>query len=208
MIDNIDRKILALLQEDARMTNAEIARHLGMAPSATLERIRRLQNTGIIREFVACIDPGSVDLGLLAYVAIKTNENRVKWDVGEMIASIPEVLEVHDIAGEDCYLVKLRTRDTESLYELLRDNFGTNEAIASTRTTIVLQTVKETIRLPLASNIDEEKSFPGASNRDISIAGYESASEGQEKNIKNEDGTQNKESASKSSSHRKKGIDR
>ncbi len=149
MIDNTDREILALLQEDARMTNADIARHLKMAPSAVLERVRKLKKDGVVREFTARLDPRAVEFGLLAFVSIKTNEKRARWDVGEMLAKIPEVLEIHDIAGEDCYLVKLRTKDTTSLYELLRDRLGPNEAITSTKTTIVLRTSKDTTRLPI-----------------------------------------------------------
>lgn len=151
MIDDIDRKILSLLQKDARMPNAEIARRLKMAPSGILERLRRLRERGIIRAYMTHLDPRALDFGLLAFVFIKTNEKRVKWDVGEIIAKIPEVLEVHDIAGEDCYVVKLRTKDTESLYRLLRDNFGSIDAIASTRTTIVLRSTKDTTELPLGN---------------------------------------------------------
>ena len=151
MLDDIDHKILSLLQKDARMPNAEIARQLKMAPSGILERLRRLKERGIIKAYMTHLDPKALDFGLLAFVFIKTNEKRVKWDVGKIIAKIPEVLEVHDIAGEDCYVVKLRTKDTESLYRLLRDNFGSIDAIASTRTTIVLRSTKDTTELPLGN---------------------------------------------------------
>jgi len=149
MIDNIDRKILSLLQRDARMPNAEIARRLKMAPSGILERLRKLKDQGIIKEYVTHLDSKVLDFGLLAFVYIKTNEKRVKWDVGEIVSKIPGVLEVHDIAGDECYVVKLRTKDTDSLYRLLRDHFGSIDAIASTRTTIVLRTLKETAELPI-----------------------------------------------------------
>lgn len=149
MIDDIDHKILSFLQINARISNAEIARRLKMAPSGILERLRRLKERGIIKAYLTHLDPKSLDFGLLAFIFIKTNEKRVKWDVGEIMAKIPGVLEVHDIAGEDCYVVKLRTKDTESLYRLLRDNFGSIDAIASTRTTIVLRTLKDTTELPL-----------------------------------------------------------
>lgn len=149
MLDNIDKKILSLLQKNARLPNAEIARRLKMAPSGILERLRKLKDRGIIKEYVTQLDPKALDFGLLAFVYIKTNEKRVKWDVGEIVSKIPGVLEVHDIAGDECYVVKLRTKDTESLYRLLRDDFGSIDAIASTRTTIVLRTLKETSDLPL-----------------------------------------------------------
>lgn len=149
MIDAIDLKILSIIQNDARISNAEIARQLKMAPSGILERIRKLQKKDIIKGYMTFLNPKSLDLGLLAFVFIKTNEKREKWDVGEIVARIPEVLEVHDIAGEDCYLVKLRTKNTDTLFRLIRDKFSKIPAIASTRTTIVLQTMKETIQLPL-----------------------------------------------------------
>jgi len=150
MIDDTDLKILSLLQVNARISNAEIARRLKMAPSGILERLRRLKERGIIKAYVTHLDSKALDFGLLAFVFIKTNEKRVKWDVGEIVAKIPGVLEVHDIAGEDCYVVKLRTKDTESLYRLLKSDFGSIDAIASTRTTIVLRSIKDTNELPLS----------------------------------------------------------
>ena len=149
MLDNIDVEILSILQSNARISNAEIARQLGMAPSGILERIRKLNEQGIIQGYHTRLNPKAVDMDLLAYVHVKTNEKREKWDVAEIVSKLPEVLEVHDVAGEDCYLVKLRTKDTESLYELLRDRFGSIPSIVSTRTTIVLRTVKDTHVLPL-----------------------------------------------------------
>ena len=149
MIDSIDVKILSLLQKNARISNAEIARQLNMAPSGILERIRKLKERGIIEGYITHLNPKVLNMDLLAYVFIKTNEKREKWDVAEMVAEIPEVLEIHDIAGEDCYLVKLRTKSTDALYELLRTKFGSIPSIASTRTTIVLRTIKETTMLPL-----------------------------------------------------------
>jgi len=104
MIDYIDRKIMSLLQNDARIPNAEIARRLKMAPSGILERLRKLKDRDIIKEYVTHLDPKSLDFGLLAFVFIKTNEKRIKWDVGEIVSKIPGVLEVHDIAGDECYI--------------------------------------------------------------------------------------------------------
>lgn len=149
MLDDIDRKILSMIQKDARLSNAEIARRLKMAPSGILERLRKLKEKGIIKDYVTLVNPKSVDMGLLAFVFIKTSEKSEKWDVGEMVAKIPEVLEVHDIAGEDCYLVKLRTKDTDTLYQLLREKFGRINAINASKTTIVLRTIKETNQLPI-----------------------------------------------------------
>jgi Lrp/AsnC family leucine-responsive transcriptional regulator len=149
-VDDVDLKILSMLQGDGRISNVEIARQLKLAPSGTLERIRKLRNRGVIQEFTARLNPKDLEMGLLAFVFLKTGTAGEKWDVGAMVAEIPEVLEVHDIAGDDCYIIKIRTRDTDSLYRLLRDKLGRIGSILSSRTTIVLRTVKESTRIPLA----------------------------------------------------------
>ena len=149
MIDDIDLKILALLQEDARTSNAEIARRVGMVPSGIFERLRKLEERGLIRAYETRLDPKPLGLGLLAFVFVRAEERVGSPATGEALAAIPEVLEVHHVAGEDCYLVKVRAADTEALGRLLREGFGAVATVRSTRTTIVLSTVKETARLPL-----------------------------------------------------------
>lgn len=144
----IDGQILTILQSDARISNAEIARQIGLAPSAVLERIRKLEDRGIIRGYRTDIDPHSVDCGLTVFVAVKTSECGA--DAEEALVAIPEVLEVHDVAGEDSYLLKVRTKDTEALGRLLREKIKPIPNVLSTRTTVVLQTFKETNALPLS----------------------------------------------------------
>lgn len=155
MIDEIDRNILNILQSDARTSNAEVARQVGMAPSAVFERIRKLEERGVIRGYTARIDPSAVGLGLLAFVFVRADERLGAPETEHLLAEIPEVLEVHHIAGEDCFLVKVRAADTESLGRLLRERLGAIQTIRSTRTTIVLQTVKETTELATAAPREE-----------------------------------------------------
>ncbi|HEX8997918.1 MAG TPA: Lrp/AsnC family transcriptional regulator [Ktedonobacterales bacterium] len=150
MNDTTDAKILAILQEDARVSNAEIARRLGMAPSAILERIRKLEARGAVLGYEARLNPRAVNAGLLAFVFVRTETICGDNEVGEALAAIPEAQEVHNVAGEDCYLVKVRVADPESLGRLLRERFGAIPTVRSTRSTIVLETLKETSRLPLA----------------------------------------------------------
>ena len=150
-IDGKDREILACLQQDARISNAEIARALGMAPSATLERLRKLEQRGIVTGYEARISPPAVGAGLLAFVFIKTEERVGESPAAEALAELPEVQELHHIAGEDCYLAKVRVADTEALGRLLREKLGGIGTVSSTRSTIVLNTFKETARLTLAS---------------------------------------------------------
>ena len=149
-IDPIDLRILEILQTNARETQADIARDIGLAPSAVLERVRKLESRGIIRGYTALVDPKAVDLPMLAYVAVRSDETGSDDRVAQVLAKIPEVLEVHHVAGDDCYLIKVRARDAEQLGVLLRTRFARIPGVRSTRTTIVLETVKETPRLPVA----------------------------------------------------------
>lgn len=147
MIDGIDVQILNILQADARISNAEIARQVGLAPSAVLERVRKLEESGVIRRYATEIDAARVGYRLTAFVFVRTSSCGA---IDSILASIPEVLEVHDVAGEDCYLLKVRTKDTDELGKLLRDKLKPIPEIISTRTTVVLKTIKETIELPIA----------------------------------------------------------
>jgi Lrp/AsnC family leucine-responsive transcriptional regulator len=148
-IDSLDRRILRSLQENARTPNVEIARRLGLAPSAVLERIRKLERRGAIRGYEAQLDAPMLDVGLVAFVFVRADEKVGSTAVGEALSRIPGVQEVHHVAGEDCYLVKVRAANTEALGKLLRERFGAIRAIQSTRTTVVFTTVTETAKLPL-----------------------------------------------------------
>ena len=149
MINEIDKKILNILQKNSRTPNVEIARQVGLAQSATLERIRKLEERGVIKGYGVQLDGQSVGLGLLAFVFIRTEEMCGEEKVTRQLAGLPEVLELHHVAGEDCFLVKVRTSNTETLGRLLREKFGTIKGVRTTRTTIVLNTSKETTALPL-----------------------------------------------------------
>lgn len=148
-LDTTDLRILSLLQKNARTSNAEIARRVELAPSATLERIRKLEKQGVIRDYRALVDPSSVGLGLLAFVFVKTEESVSEQCTGDRLASLPEVLEVHHVAGEDCYLAKIRAASPEDLGKILREKLGAISTVTATRTTIVLETVKDGASLPL-----------------------------------------------------------
>jgi Lrp/AsnC family leucine-responsive transcriptional regulator len=149
-IDGIDRQILALLQENARTPNAAIARQVGMAPSAILERVRKLEEHGIIRGYQAELDPQRLGWRLLAFVFVRGDEPPGSRQLGEELAAIAEVQEVHHVAGEDCYLAKVRVADPAALGALLRERIGALPTVRSTRSTIVLDTLKETGRLKIA----------------------------------------------------------
>lgn len=146
MIDAIDIQILTIMQNDGRISNAELARQVNLAPSAVLERIKKLEERGVIRGYTALVSPKALGFGITAFVSVKTSDCGDGSD--QLLAAIPEVLEVHDVAGEDSFLLKVRASDPEGLAVLLR-SFKAIPSVVSTKTTIVLETAKESSALPL-----------------------------------------------------------
>ena len=142
-LDKVDLGILRLMQENARITNADLARELNMAPSAVLERVKKLEQKKVILQYTTRLNPGILHQKLLAFVFMKAADGLGCSTTGKALAAIPQVQEVHHVAGDDCYLVKIRTSDSASLMELMRNQFSKIPNILSTRTTIVLETVKE-----------------------------------------------------------------
>jgi len=143
-LDNIDIQILGLMQDNARISNADIARELNMAPSAVLERVKKLEQKKVITGYYTKINPVALGKKLLAFILIKSSEGfTCNSKTTQALAKIPEVQEVHHIAGEDCFLVKVRTEDSASLMSFMRNSLQKIPNIASTKTTIVLETVKE-----------------------------------------------------------------
>ena len=152
-MDEKDARILEILQQDGRVTNVELARLVELTPSATLERVRKLEERGLIRGYMAMLDPQGLGLGLVAFnfVRVENVENVIGEadSTADSLAALPSVLELHHLAGEDCFLLKVRARNTDDLYRILKDEIGKFKNIRSTRTTIVLKTVKETAHLPV-----------------------------------------------------------
>lgn len=142
-LDKTDLSILRIMQENARISNAELARELEMAPSAVLERVKKLEQKQVILQYTTRLNPVAVNQKLLAFISMKASDGMGCNTTARELAKIPEVQEVHHIAGDDCYLVKVRTADSASLMDLMRNSFSKISNILSTRTTIVLETVKE-----------------------------------------------------------------
>ena len=144
VLDNTDLQILERMQANARISNADLARELNMAPSAVLERVKKLEQKKVITGYTTQINPTTVQQKLLAFIFIRSSEGfTCNSETAQALAAIPEVQEVHHIAGEDCFLIKVRTADSSSLMALMRNSLQKIPKIASTKTTIVLETVKE-----------------------------------------------------------------
>lgn len=148
-IDRTDRAILALLQENARISNAEIGRRVDLATSTVHQRIRKLEEQGVIDGYHCRVNSRAVGYRLAAFVRIQTSEGARFDDIAPRLKSIPEVLEVHRVVGEDCFFAKVRVRGPDELAELLDHDLQRIPGVGGTRTTIVLQTVKESTALPI-----------------------------------------------------------
>lgn len=150
IIDDIDLQILHILQEKARIPNAEVSRQIGMAPSAVLERIRKLEERGIIEGYEVRLNPAPFAQGLAAFLFIEADPAD-NGRLGELLARITGVQEVHQVAGPDGYQVKLRAANPSDLGRILREEIQLLVGVRTTRTQIVLNTIKETRRIDLDS---------------------------------------------------------
>jgi Lrp/AsnC family leucine-responsive transcriptional regulator len=149
MLDEIGLNILKILQNKARIANVEVARQVGMAPSAVLERIRKLERQGFIDGYEVRLNPERFGRKLVAFVTVTTAGPEGEPLIGRRLADIADVQEVHFVAGQDSYLIKVRCADTRALDILLREKIAVLEGVVSTRTAIALTTLKETARIPI-----------------------------------------------------------
>jgi Lrp/AsnC family leucine-responsive transcriptional regulator len=148
-IDAIDAKALAVLQRDGRETWATLGSALGMTGPAAAERVRRLEEAGVITGYRAVLEPRALGLGLTAFIAVSLGGSADRSTFLGRIARMPEVLECHHVTGDDDYLLKVRCAGTPELDRLLVHELKGIGGVVRTRTTVVLGTEKETSTLPL-----------------------------------------------------------
>ncbi len=147
-LDAIDRRLLTLVQRDAKLSYAELGAKVGLSVSSIMERLRRLQKSGVIRGFHAVLDPAALELRLTAYVQVAIDRPENEPPFLRQVVAVPEIAEVHHITGEFSYLLKIRARDTAHLEELLVTAVKRLRGITRTHTLVVLSTAKETAEVP------------------------------------------------------------
>ena len=147
-VDAKDRAILALVQRDAKMAQAEIARRVGLSAAAVNERLRKLDLSGVIRRYSAQVDAQAIGVGITAFVEVFIEQPRFERAFIERLLALEEVQECHHITGEFSLLLKVRVRDMEELRDLLLHQFNAMEGVRQTRTIMVLSTVKEESYVP------------------------------------------------------------
>ncbi len=153
-MDKTDLQILQILQRKARIPNVEVARNIGMAPSAVLERIKKLENQGVIQGYEVRLNPDMFHCSMVAFIRIRLNSLARIAETGNRLAGIEQVQEVHYLAGEDCLMVKLRVADNTELEHILRTGISSLETIKEIKTWIALSTYKESAKIPLPENFE------------------------------------------------------
>jgi len=150
-IDTFDRKMLALLQEDARLTNNDLSERVNLSASQCSRRRQRLEEAGLIRGYRAVLDRDRLGFPLVSIISVTlaTHNRDNARRFAELMERLPDVLEAHALTGEMDYFVKVVTPDLKSLAEFVNDVLLPHESVQHVKTSIVLQTLKETAALPL-----------------------------------------------------------
>ena len=149
-MDKTDIRILNFLRNDARLSNAALARELNMAPSAVLERVRKLEESGVIQGYVTRIDNRKLNKNLLVIIELDTDENIGDCSVGHELAKFPEILEILETCGERYYRLKVAVRNTDELADLMT-RIGRIPLVRKSYSHLVLNTIKQ----DLSSEISE-----------------------------------------------------
>lgn len=163
-LDKTDRKILAILQQDGRLSNQEVAERVSLSPSPCLRRIKRLEEAGVIRQYVALLAPEKIGLGLLAYVnvrlekhsdAAQTSAKRStpvapRADFARSVPDWPEVVACYAMTGEMDFLLRVHVEDMEHFSKFMMETLLRHPAVLDVKSSFALQRIKDTTALPLA----------------------------------------------------------
>jgi Lrp/AsnC family transcriptional regulator, leucine-responsive regulatory protein len=157
-IDKTDRKILSILQENGRLTNQEVAEKVSLSPSPCLRRIKNLEDSGVIRQYVALLDPDKIGLGLLAYVNVRLEKHSdtpaggsrsPRADFAASVGNWPEVVACYAMTGEMDYLLRVHVEDMEHFSQFMMETLLKHPAVLDVKSSFALQRIKDTTALPL-----------------------------------------------------------
>ena len=147
MIDQIDRQIILHLQEDARLSNAALAEKVGLTVSTIHERVKKLEKKGIIKGYVAVVDAEAIGKPIMAFIRLTVGTTpdgyvETKHNIMDVCRAEPDILECYGVAGEDCYILKVRATSPKDLERVI-ERIRSEATIAHSITSIVLSTFKE-----------------------------------------------------------------
>lgn len=150
-LDQTDRKILEILQRQGRITNAQLSKDIELSPAPTLERVKKLENSGVIMSYHAKLDTKALGLGVTTFVNVKLAKHNKENNATflQKIDAIPEVIECHHVTGNSHYLLKVITTDIEEYQTILLDKLSEIEEIDDLQSMVVLSTPKDTKTIPV-----------------------------------------------------------
>ena len=155
-LDKTDRKILAILQQDGRLSNQEVAERVSLSPSPCLRRIKRLEEAGVIRQYVALLDPAQIGLGLIAYVNVRLEKHSASSsastphaEFANSVENWPEVVACYAMTGEMDYLLRVHVEDMDHFSRFMMKTLLTHPAVADVKSSFALQRIKDTTALPI-----------------------------------------------------------
>ena len=150
-LDSIDKKILALLQANSNITNAQLAQEIGLSPAPTLERVKKLETQGVIKSYHAVVDMASIGLGVSTFVMVSlkghNKENIEKFT--KAISKIPEVVECHHVTGQADFILKIVAPDILAYQNLMLEKVTNIEVVDNMQSTVILSTFKDSRVIPL-----------------------------------------------------------
>ncbi|GEO96924.1 Lrp/AsnC family transcriptional regulator [Kocuria turfanensis] len=146
-LDELDRRLLALLRENARMTNQALSEALGVAPSTCLARMKNLQRTGVIRRFTVEVEPRAIGRSIEALISVRLRPGarHLMSAFGEGLRSVPEVSQFFFLAGTDDFLIHVTARDTDHIRQFVLEHLSSNQAVAATQTSLVFEHVQGSV---------------------------------------------------------------
>jgi Lrp/AsnC family leucine-responsive transcriptional regulator len=142
-MDQYDVLILEELQNNGKISIAELGRKIGLSTSATSERVKKLEQEGVIKNYTVVLDGEKVGMDITAFISVPVGNMPIQ-EMAEMITNMPQVQECHKVTGNTCFLVKVKTKNTKELEHLI-DKI--NHAAPNTHTYLVLSTIKETTKI-------------------------------------------------------------
>ena len=149
VLDDIDLQILRILQEDGRMSNAELAQRVQLAPPTVLRRVKLLEERGYIKGYAALVDPLKLDLTVTAFIFVDSSTGCDLKSAEVFLTNLPGVQELHRLIGEWCFLLKVRTKNPQTLEDLVYRQLRNYPGIRRTLTTLATSSPFETTTLPL-----------------------------------------------------------
>lgn len=151
MIDKYDRKILAELQKDGRMSYTELGRAVGLTTTPCIDRVRKLERRGYIKNYVAALDAKKLDVGLIVFVQISLSRSSQQSFASfrEAIKKLPEVQECHLVTGHFDFLVKARVKDMAAYRDFLENKLLNINSVQDSTSIAVMETIKESMQITL-----------------------------------------------------------